>query len=199
MAVITNLNTTQTPITTGLTGTQLIRMIDAPRVYIKAKDTTAAPVVVKSNGSKPSGWTDLGIIEGKVRIAYEKERKEVRTGIDQYLRVAYAGTKSGSFEFVLSQFDDVVIKELSGLTASTITSGSIVQFMLGHEDVVERALLLVVQNKLDGKEWQFYHPSAFVSFTIEDSGDATVVRGRADLPAFSFGGADALVVSSMFA
>lgn len=199
MAVITNLNTTQTPITTGLTGTQVIKFIDAPRVYIKAKDTVATVPYVKSGGVKPTGWTDLGVVEGKVKVAYTKERKEIRTGIDQVLRAAYAGQKSASFEFVLTQFDDVVLKELSGLSASVITSGSIVQFSLGQDDVVERALLFVSQNKLDGKEIQFYHPAAFISFGIEDAGDATVCRGRGDLAAFTLGGADTLMSTTVFA
>lgn len=199
MPVITNLNTTQTPIGVGLTGAQVIKFIDAPRVYIKTKDSTATPVLIKSNGAKPTGWTDLGIVEGKVKIEYTKERKEVRTGIDQVLRASYAGQKGASFEFVLSQFDDVVVKELTGLTASTITAGSIVQFGIGQDDVVERAILLVVQNKLDGKEIQFYNPLSFISMTIEDSGEATVVRGRCDLPAFTWAAADTLMVTTFFA
>ena len=199
MPVITNLNTTQTPITTGLTGTQSIKVIDAPRVYIKTKDASPAIPYVKSNGVKPSGWTDLGVVEGKVKVNYSKERKEVRTGIDQVLRGTYSGQKSGDFEFVLTQFDDVVVKELTGLTASVISAGSIVQFALGQDDVVERALLLVVQNKFDGKEIQFYHPAAFISMTIEDNGDSTVVRGRADLPAFTLSGLDTVISTTFFA
>ncbi len=91
------------------------------------------------------------------------------------------------------------MKELTGLTASTITSGSIVQFAIGQEDVVEKAILLVVQNKLNGKEIQFYNPAAFISMSIEDAGDATVVRGRCDLPAFTWASLDTLMVTSFFA
>jgi hypothetical protein len=199
MAVIVNKNTTQTPIATGLTGAQVVKFIDAPRVYVKAVDSTPTPIVVKSNGSTPSGYTDLGVVEGKVRVAYDKEIAEVRTGIDQFLRQSYVRQKTGTFEFVLSQFDDVVMKEISGLTPSVITSGSIVQFNVGSEDVISRALLMVVQNKLDGKEQQFYNPAADLSFTIEDSGDATVIRGRADLKGFTFGGVEQLYVLSTFA
>jgi hypothetical protein len=199
MAVIVNKNTSQTPITSGLTGTQVVKFIDAPRVYIKALDATPLPVTTKSNGSTPSGWTDLGSVEGKVAIRYEKEIKEVRTGIDQILRQSYVGQKTGSFEFVLAQFDDVVIKELSGLTPSSIQAGSTYQFMIGSEDIIQKALLLVVQNKLDGKEMQFYHPNADISFTIEDSNEQTVVRGRGNLPGFTYGGVEPLFVLSTFA
>jgi hypothetical protein len=199
MAVIVNKNTTQTPLSSGLSGTQVVKFIDAPRVYIKAVDTSIYPVTTKSNGSTPSGWTDLGGVEGKLKITYTKEIKEIRTGIDQLLRQSYVGQKTGEFEFVLNQFDDVVIKELSGLSASTITAGSAVSFGLGSEDIISRALLLVSQNKLDGKEWQFYSPNADVSFTIEDSGEATVVRGKGNLKAFTFNGAEPLVIASVFA
>lgn len=198
MAVIVNKNTSQTPVSSGLTGTQVIKFIDAPRVYIKTSDTVATPILVKANGSTPSGYTDLGIVEGKVKITYSKEIKEIRTGLDQILRQSYVGQKTGNFEFSLSQFDDVVIKELSGLTASTITSGSAVSFSLGSEDIISRALLLVVQNKLDGKEWQFYSPDADLSFTIEDSGEATVVKGSGNLKAFAFAGVEPLMVASIF-
>lgn len=199
MAVTVNKNTQQSPVSAGLTGTQVVKFIDAPRVYVKTKDSTPTPVTTKSNGSTPGSWTDLGIVEGKVRIAYTKETNEVRTGIDQVLRATYVRQRNGSFEFTLNQFDDVVVKELSGVTPSTITSGSIVQFAMGGEDVIERALLLVVQNKLDGKEWQFYAPAAQLSFSIEDSGEATVVRGVGNLPAFSYNGSDAILIMTDYA
>ncbi len=198
MAVITNKNTTQTPITTGLTGTQVVKFIDAARVYVKTKDTTATPVIVKSNGSTPSGWTDLGIVDGKVKVTYEKELFEVRTGIDNILRSTFVKQRTGSFEFVLSQFDDVVIKEISGITPSTITAGSIQQFAIGQEDVIEKALLLVVQNKLDGKEWQFYAPAAQMTFNLGDAGEATVVNGKGNLPAFTYNSLDTIMVASIF-
>lgn len=199
MAVIVNKNTSQTPITSGLTGTQVIKFIDAPRVYVKAIDASPAPVTTKSNGTTPAGWTDLGSVNGKVAIRYEKEIREIRTGIDQILRQSYVGQKTASFEFVLDQFDDVVIKELSGLTPSAVQAGSTYQFMIGSEDIIQKALLLVVQNKLDGKEWQFYHPSADISFTIEDSNEQTVVRGRGNLTGFTYGGVEPLMVMTNYA
>lgn len=199
MAVIVNKNTNQQPITTGLTGTQMIKFIDAPRVYIKAKDSTATPITVKSNGTTPGSYTDLGVVEGKARVTYEKELNQIRTGIDNTLRGSYVKQRTGGLECVLTQFDDVVMKEVSGVTPSTITSGSIVQFAIGSEDVIERAIILVVQNKLDGKEWQFYHPAAQLSFTFEESGDFTVVRLKADLPAFTYNSNDIIMIATDFA
>lgn len=199
MAVITNKNTSQTPVSTGLTGTQVVKFIDAARVYVKTKDTNATPVTAKSNGSTPSGWTDLGIVDGKVKITYEKELFEVRTGIDSILRSTFVKQRTGMFEFTLSQFDDVVIKELSGITPSTLSAGSTVQFAIGQEDVIDKALLLVVQNKLDGKEWQFYAPAAQMTFNIGDAGEATVVNGKGNLPAFTFNSLDTIMVMTVFA
>jgi hypothetical protein len=199
MAVISNKNTAQTPVASGLTGAQVVKFIDAPRVYIKAVDTTPTPVTTKSNGTTPAGWTDLGIVNGKVRVTYEKEIKEVRTGIDQVLRASYVGQKTAGFEFVLSQFDDVVIKNLSGLSEVVVSAASAYAFQIGSEDIIQKALLMVVQNKLDGKEWQFYHPAADLAFNIEDSGEETVVRGRANLKAFTHSTVEQLVYATIFA
>jgi hypothetical protein len=183
----------------GLTGGQSTKWLAADRVFIKTKDSTPTPVLVKSNGTVPAGWTDLGIINGKVRFSLEKEINEIRTGVDQVLRQQYVGQKSATFEFALSQFDDVVLKELTGLTPSQITSGSIYQFALGSEDIVEKALLLVSQNKLDGKEWQFYHPAGQLSLVVEDDGEFTVVRGTGALTAFTWGSTETLMVATNFA
>src|SRR5574343_782605 len=199
MAILSNNFTTQVPIATGRTGTQSIKWINAPRVFLKAPDTTPTPVTVKANGSTPSGWTDLGIVDGDLSIAYTKELKEIRTGIDNFLRLTYASQRSGSFSVNLSQFDDKVIEEVSGITPSVITSGSIIQFAVGQEDVVKRAVLLVCENKLDGKEFQFYHPNADISFNFTNSGEFTVVELTANLTGFTFNTKDTLFIMSEFA
>lgn len=198
MALTNNLNTTQTPIASGKTGTQVIKFIAAPRVYTKAVDATPTPITVKSNGTLPSGYTDMGIVNGNARIAYDKEIEEIRTGLDQVLRQQYIRQKTASIEFVLSQWDDVVMEAVMGVTASQISAGSTYQFRIGSEDIVERALLLVVQNKLDQKEWQLYNPNAQMSFVYEEDGEAVVVRVRANLPAFTFGGSDILFVQTIY-
>lgn len=200
MAVIVNTNTRQNPMTaSGLTGAQVVRFIDGPRIYIKAIDSIPTPVVVKSNGVTPTGWTDLGIVDGKAKVTYTKSIEEVRTGIDQVLQAEFVNKKTMQMQFNLTQFDDIVLEQLSALTTSTITSGSIVQFPVGAEDVVQRALLVVLQNKLDGKEWQFYSPDAYITFQYTSQGDYTLVQGNADLPLFVWAGSYALCVQTMFA
>jgi hypothetical protein len=196
MAVIVNKNTTQSAaadssgvVLTGSTGVQSIRMIPACRVYIKAVDsTTAAPVqtyTVKSNGATPTGWTDLGTMVGPAKVAYSKELTKVKTGIDQITRYTYVSAKTAELEFNLSQFDDLVMAAISGLTASVITSGSIVSFGLGQEDIVEKAILMVAQNKLDGKEHQFYNPSAKIEFEIDEVENGWAMKVMAELIAFT--------------
>lgn len=200
MAILSNNFTTQVPITSGRTGTQAIKWINAPRVFVKASDTTPTPVTVKANGATPSGgWVDLGIVDGDLGIAYTKELKEIRTGIDNFLRLTYASQRNGSFTANLSQFDDKVIEEVSGITPSVITSGSIIQFAVGQEDVVKKAVLLVCENKLDGKEFQFYHPNADISFNITNSGEFTVVELTANLTGFTYNSKDTLFIMSEFA
>jgi hypothetical protein len=193
MAVITNRNTQQTPITLGRTGAQSIRFIPGPRVYMRTADSTsAAPVqnyYTKSNGTTPSGWTDLGIVSGVVTLTYEKEIKDIETGIDQVLRLSYVGKKTAGIEFSLGQFDDVALETISGLTASVIVAGSTVAYKVGSEDLIQRAVMFVVQNKIDGKEWQFYNPNALLSFQILEEDDALVLKANGRLPAFQVAGA----------
>lgn len=206
MSVIVNKNTTQTPMTAvGNTGSQLIRFIPACRVYIKAADsTTAAPVqayYTKSNGATPTGWTDLGIMDGPGQVTYTKDRKKVQTGIDQVVRAVYIDQKTAELAVTLDQFDDVVLQNISGLTPSVITNGSVVNFQLGQEDIINKALLLVCQNKLDGKEIQFYHPAADLSFVIDYSNDKMSLKLSADLIAFTASGAtvDSMISTTVFA
>lgn len=176
----------------GFTGTQSIKLIPAPRVFVKATpDSQTAAVVpsVKTNGSIVlAGWTDLGIVEGMAKVDYQKKPKEVTTGIDDVLRAAYIDSKHAQVDFELTQVDDSVMALISGLTASQITSGSIYTFHLGQEDLVQMAMLLVVQNKLDGKEWQFYNPLVYMNFTFNDSKDALTLKCSALLPFFTVTG-----------
>lgn len=190
MAVIVNAWTRQNPVTThGRTGEQSIKFIPAPRVFIKAADsTTAAPVqayYTKSAGTVPTGWTDLGIIEGLATITYNKENTDVLTGVDQILRIRYISQKTAEIEANFSQFDDRAFENISGLTASVISNGSIIGYRVGEEDVITRALLLVADNKLDGKEWQIYNPSAYIGFSYELNGDFLELKMNAALGAFT--------------
>lgn len=189
---IVNKNTRQDPVDTGLTGAQVVKFIHADRVYIKAADVTATPTGEKSDGVTPMGWTDLGIVNGPVKITYSKTKVEVRTGIDEVLRDIYNTKKTASFQFDLSQVDDVVLGAVFGTAGAHITgspsSGSVgagYRFKIGKEDVVTKALLLVSQNKLDGKEWQFYNPAAFITFELKDSSGELVMTVTGDCPVFA--------------
>ena len=193
MPIAINKNTTQAPMSTlGLTGAQSIQWIPAPRVYLKVADVqTATPVqdyYTKSNGATPLGWTDLGIVDGKAVVTYTKKTTQIKTGIDNYLRQEYVSEKSGQLVFSLSQFDDVALTQISGLTASTVTSGSTINFQIGQEDLNYVALLLVCQNKLDSKEWQFYNPAAIVNFTFDETATSLVLKCTATLPFFTAAG-----------
>jgi len=156
-----------------------------------AESQTAAPVqthFVKSNGTTPSGWTDLGIIEAVATVTYNKEIKEVLTGIDQVLRQSYVGRKTAEIQFNLSQFDDNAFENISGLTASIITSGSVINYQVGSEDIISKALLLVLQNKLDGKEIQLYNPSADFSFAFVQNAEFLELQVTGKLNSFTASG-----------
>ncbi len=190
MSILVNRNTTQTPmVTAGRTAPQLIRLIPAPRVYVKGADsTTAAPVqnyYTVSNGSTPTGWTDLGIVDGNAKMTYNTTVAMVNTGIDNYLRAAYVSAKEATIEFDLAQFDDVNIELLTGFSGSVITSGSIVNYQVGQEDLIQKALLIVLQNKLDQKEFQFYNPNAYINFVYAEGNQGLVLRVTCLLPSFT--------------
>lgn len=199
MAVINNKNTAQTPIATGLTGLQAVKFIHADRVYTKTLDSTCTPPTAKSNGTTPSGWTDLGIVDGVVKISYTNTQKEVRTGIDEVLRAVYTGKTTAMFEFDLSQFDDVSLQNATGLTASQIVNGSTYQFAVGSEGTQQLAMLCVSQDKLTGKEFQFYNPSAYMTFQISDKSGELVLQVKGNLPMVAFGSGQTIMVASEFA
>lgn len=194
MAILVNKNTSQTPISTGtrLTTANVIKFIPAPRVYIRTADAiTSTPVqnyFTKSNGVTPTGWTDLGVVVGMAKIVYTKKTKEVLTGIDEYLRAAYVGSKQAQIEFDLGQDDDYTLEKVSGLTASVISAGSTINYQVGQEDLNQVALLLVAQNKLDGKEFQFYNPNAYLNFVYKEVQEGLVLSCTGLLPFFMANG-----------
>jgi hypothetical protein len=191
MAVLVNNWTQQTPLAAnGLTGLQSITHIPACRVFLKTPDsTTAAPVnamalySMKTNGAVPASWTDTGIMTATGQITYTKTLKSVMTGIDKIERQTYVESRTAKIDFELSQLDDTVMVAL-GFINSVITAGSTVNFQLGQEDVINKALLMVYANKSDGKEIQWYHPSSQLSATLANNGGATTVKVEARLIAF---------------
>lgn len=195
MAVATNKNTRQNPLDQGKTGTQSIRFLPAPRVYIKAEDSlTAAPVQSyygRSNGNTPAGWTDLGIVEGFATVTYTKDINEIRTGVDSVLRQSYVRQKNADIQFNLAQFDDSAFENISGLSASTIISGSTINYQVGSEDVISKATLLVLVNKLDNKEIHLYSPSCDFAFSIVQNGDFMEMQVDGKLKSFTASGSAA--------
>lgn len=192
--IAVNSFTAQAPLTQpGLTGIQILKLIPAPRVFVKTTpDSTSAAVVpsTKSNGNPATltGWTDLGIVEGMVKVGYAKKATEVKTGIDNVLRAAYTSDKTGQCEFELAQVDDTVMAAITGLAASVVTAGSIYTFHMGQEDLTQLAMLLVVQSKLDGKEWQFYTPLCYMNFAFNDAKEGMSLKCTALLPFFTVSG-----------
>lgn len=192
MAIVSNKNTTGQPmVSTGRTGTQSIKFYPGPRVYVKTPDPllSTPSYYGKSNGVTPTGWTDLGTVDGDLKVTYDQKIKEIRTGMDNYLRGAYLEQRGASFECSLAQMDDIVLETISGVTASVIVPGSTVNYALGSTDMQILAVLFVIQNKDNGKEIQFYNPQAYVSFMIEKSSDSLAIKMTSLLPSFTPAGA----------
>ena len=216
MAVIVNKNTQQTPLgnpTGAVTGVQSIKFIPAGRVYIKSApdSTTAAPVNVyaaytqKSNGQTitapvgtgvtPGTYIDLGIMLTPGKLTYNKVQKKVQTGLDKITQLIYVESRDANLEFELTQLDDFLLQQL-GFTASVITAGSSINFQVGQEDVINVAMVVVYQNKIDGKEIQWYHPSAALTVTFNQNGDELSVKVMAEMIAFQAAGANLLSLVS---
>lgn len=206
-AIVNNF-TTQKPLTIlGNTGTQVLTMIPASRVFIKASDSiTAAPIATysaysfKSLGLTPTGWTDLGIMDAPAKITYNKTVAKIQTGMDKVTRRTYASSKEATLDFSLWQTDDYLLSQL-GFNGSVATAGSSMSFLVGQEDVFTTALLCVYCNKIDGKEMHLYHPNASLSVTWDMSGDKLMTKVSCDLTAFTPAGAtvDALYAANIFA
>lgn len=169
---------------TGLTGAQVEFFIPASRIYLKAIDVAPAAPVLKSNGATPASWTDLGAMRNAAAVTYTKNTVKLVAGVDKKLRKVYTDALTGTFNCSLGQFDDVVLQQVTGLTPYTVQAGSIVRFPIGAESVVQSAVLLVDQNKIDGKEMQYYNPAAFLTFALEEVNGATCVKLTVDLPTF---------------
>lgn len=144
--------------------------------------------MVFSNGVTPNGFTDLGSVLGGAKINYSRKVKEVTTGIDNYFRGAYANGSSAQIDFSLEQLDDVTVETISGLSPTVVTAGSIVNYEIGQLDLNQLALLLVVQNKFDGKEFQFYNPAAYLNFGFEEQADGMALKVTGYLPYFTAAG-----------
>lgn len=199
MGVIRNKNTSQFAMTqAGLTGAQSEFFVPASRLYLKAVDAAPAPVVGKSAGKTPTGWNDMGIMDGNAKVTYTKNLNKILAGLDKRLSQVYDDQTTGTFEINLTQYDDVVMQNVTGLTPYEVQTGSIVRFNIGSESIVQSAILLVSQNKVDGKEVQYYNPSAFMSFSIEETNNAQMIKVTIDMPTFTVDNATGLFAQTWF-
>jgi hypothetical protein len=160
-----------------------IRLVLAQRVFIAPTPQVYADPT-KLNGADPAApWVDLGIVAGsKVNMTYNKEVKYIETGIEKVRRGAYITGKTATATFDLEQFDMGVLESISGLTKTTITGGA--KIHIGQEDLVEKALLFVGTNKIDGKEHHYFTNKGSIVWTIEEQEDSRILRVTADLYSF---------------
>jgi hypothetical protein len=160
-------------------------------VYIHAADTAYTAPTAKLNGADPAGgWQDLGIVAGsKVNMSYTKETNYIETGIEKVRRGAYITGKTCQLTFDLEQFDMGVIEQISGLSSDVVEDGSSnpigKAIHIGQEDLVEKALLIIGTNKIDGKEHQYYCKKAALVWAVEEQEDSRILRVTADLYAFT--------------
>jgi hypothetical protein len=176
-----NKYTLQPPAFSGGASTQAVM---AERVYMANQNTAFADPVAKLNGADPAGFTDMGVVMGsKVQFTYTKDIKYVETGIEKVRRGAYTMGKTAQAVFSLEQYD---LDTLSLLTGQSITTvGSIGgKMQIGQDDIVNKALVFMGTNKVDGKEHIMYCKQANIAWNIEDNGDARVIKVTADLYPF---------------
>lgn len=172
---------TQQPALSGAS----VRAVIAERVYYANADTAYADPGAKLAGADPVGWNDMGIVMGsRVNLTYSKEVKPVNTGIEQVRRGSYSMAKSCKAEFTLEQFDLDLISILSGLSSTAV--GAIGgKLHLGQDDVVEKALLFVGTNKVDGKEYHHYTKKCSLNWSIDQQDDSRMLKVEADMYAFT--------------
>ena len=185
-----NKYTTQPPKSGASTKTVL-----AERAYVHTVNTAYADPGAKLDGADPAGWTDLGIVAGsKVQLNYTKEVKYVETGIEKVRRGSYVMGKSAQAVFTLEQYDVDIIEILTAQTATAV-GGIGGKLYIGQDDIVEKALLFVGTNKVDGKEHHIYCKKAGITWQTQEQDDARVIQVTADLYAFDPGnGLDAFFV-----
>lgn len=168
------------------------RAVLAERCYIADADTSYSDPTDKYAGGDPSSWDDLGIIkDSQVQLAYTKEIKPVETGIEKVLRGTYSMSKKCTATFTLEQFDlatlalvtDLSVQDVKKtvLTVETTIGG---KMHIGQDDVVEKALLFLGTNKVDGKEYQHYCKKASLTYNIEQADDSRVLKVDAMFYAF---------------
>lgn len=127
---------------------------------------------------------DLGVVkDSKISLVYTKTVKDVSTGIEKVRRGSYTTDKKCTASFTLEQYDLPQIENLSGLSGEAVGSiGSKIQ--LGQDDLVERALLFIGTNKVDGKEVQHYSKKASVNWSVVESAEIRELKVDCDFYSF---------------
>lgn len=161
------------------------RAVLAERAYLAPVATAYADPSAKLAGADPaSPWADLGIVkDSKVVLTYTKDVKPVETGIEKVRRGSYTLQKKCMASFVLEQYDMATFALVNGLSATTVGSiGS--KMYIGQDDIVEKALLFLGTNKIDGKEFQHYTSKAALAWSIAEDGDFRTLKVDADFYSF---------------
>ncbi len=177
---VSNKLTKQPPISGASTAAVM-----AERVYIAAADTAYATPAARLEGADPGGsWTDLGVVkDSRVNLSYNKEIRYVETGIERVRRGSYSVSKNAETNFMLEQYDLDTIALLTGLSIDAVGGiGGVLH--IGQDDVVEKALLFIGINKVDGKEHHIYCKKGTVSFQIQQEDDRRIVSASASLYPF---------------
>jgi hypothetical protein len=187
MATNSNKYTKQTPLAGAST-----KVVLAERVYIAPADTIYADPTARLDGADPgSPWEDLGIVgNSRVNLTYTKDIRYVETGIERVRRGAYSLGKTAEVQFTLEQYDLVQMELITGLSKQSVGSagsppvalGS--KLHIGQDDIVERALLFVGTNKVDGKEHHMYCKRGTISFDVGQEEDFRVINVTSSLYPF---------------
>jgi hypothetical protein len=157
----------------------------AERVYFAPADTVYAAPAARLDGADPaSPWVDLGVVkDSMVQLSYTKEIKYVETGIEKVRRGAYSLGKTAEAKFTLEQYDLDSVAILTGLSITAVGAiGGVLH--LGQEDIVDKALLFVGVNKVDGKEHHIYTSKGTITFDIQQQDDRRLLNVTASLYPF---------------
>ena len=161
------------------------KVVLAERVYIAPADTAYADPGAKLNGAEPAApWTDLGIVmNSRVNLTYTKDIRYVETGIERVRRGAYSLGKTAETSFTLEQYDIEQLELVTDLTAGAV-GGIGEKLHIGQDDIVDKALLFLGINKVDGKEHHIYCKKGTISFNVAQEDDFRVLQVTASLYPF---------------
>jgi hypothetical protein len=131
------------------------KVLLAQRAYVAAINT-AAPTAAAA-GVAPTGWTDLGSIDGSTATLNKSDPTliDVRTGLYEILR-GEIPTRDGDVTctFTVVEYEPLVWAALSG---DAIVGAGI---YVGGRPLLQSAILLVGQNAATGSEFHHWNPKS---------------------------------------